>query len=228
MNRVVSLVQALCGDNVVARLAATVTVSRADAPAVPRLCQVLLDRTRPWPVRWSITTALGKIGAEECVPTLLEVMGDAANPGDEWVRYGAVQSLTRFRTPRAIPSLVDRLGDLTTPTDFWPENRICDVAIGALTRIETREARAVVSGWRQGHRPKLAEPDPGCRLTAAIALAFAGDSAGRKVLLEYMGSLPFRKHPSLAAFHSYQVERAIEALNDAPLPPLDESSDGLH
>jgi len=228
MNRVVALVQALCGENVVARLAATVTVSRADAPAVPRLCQALRERTRPWPVRWSLTTALGRIGSPECVPTLLEVTADAFQPGDEWVRHGAVQALARFRMPQALPALIDRLEDLVTPADFWPENRICDVAIGALTGIDTRNARAVVAGWRQEYRTKLSEEDPGLRLTAAIALAFAGDGAGRPALLQYMGSLSLRKHPSLVAFHPYQVERAIEALNEAPLPPLDEGPDPLH
>jgi len=218
-----TLIQAICGDDVVARLSAMVTVTRADAPAVPYLCKFLLERARPWSVRWSITSALARIGEDSCVPALLAVVGENRAPGDEWIRYGAVQALGRFRPPEAVPALVELLSDTVTPKDFWPENRICDVAVAALSRIETREARAAVAAWRQWHRAKLREEDPAIRLTAAIALAFAGDGAGRAVLLEYMRSGPLKRNPALRGFDTTQVEKALEVLRDAPIPePLDE------
>jgi HEAT repeat protein len=217
-----TLIQALCGDDVVSRLSAMVTVSRADAPAVPYLCKFLLERQRPWSVRWSITTALARIGEDSCVPALLAVVGDNGAPGDEWIRHGAVLALGRFRPPDAVPALVERLSDTVTPKDFWPENRICDVAISALSRIETREARAAVAAWRQWHRPRVADHDPAVRLTSAIALAFAGDGAGRSVLLEYMGPGPFKRLPALRGFDTTQVEKALAVLREAPIPePLD-------
>lgn len=217
--RVASLVEALCGENIVARLSAMVTVSPADAPAVPLLCEILMDRTRPWSVRWAVASALGRIGARAAVPSLLEVTKDNRSSGDEWVRYGAIQALTRYREPQAVPYLIDRLSDTTTPADFWPENRICDVAAGALARIDCHEARAAVQVWRTWHRNRLVDPHPALRLTAAIALAFVGDGAGRNVLLDYMANLPMRAEPALAGFDVYQVEKAIEALRDAPIPP---------
>jgi HEAT repeat protein len=114
----------------------------ADASAVPALVEALHDRD--FLVTEAAAWALWQIGAP-AVPGLIERLRDPSVD----VRGGAVEALSAIGDAAAVPGLIERLSDTEIP--WLADERICDIAAGALRRIGTKEALAAVESWGTGH-----------------------------------------------------------------------------
>jgi HEAT repeat protein len=151
-------------------------VEMKDRQAVSKLVRMVTEdpETR---VREVVVAALGVVGDQSVVPTLIntlrdrdefvrrvaadslgmlkaeqatDVLMDALNDPSMDVRMSAIWALGQIKAERAVPSITVHLADETIP--IWETEtttRVCDVAAEALELIGTEDAMNALSAWRE-------------------------------------------------------------------------------
>ncbi len=95
-----------------------------------------------WVIRENAIMALGNIGHENAIPTLIQALSDE----DTDVRRHTLEALIKVGIP-SVPSLITKLKDLKRPS--YSSIRVCDYAADALQKIGTPEALEAVRKWRE-------------------------------------------------------------------------------
>lgn len=110
-----------------------------DSAAIPYLTKALQDKEAF--VRLAATVSLSHVTDPTNIKSLLSALKDA----DSHVRWAAVQSLIDRGNDQAVPALIELLEDNEGP--YWEDQKICDLAVAALRRINSPEAQKAVEGW---------------------------------------------------------------------------------
>jgi len=166
-------------------------LGREGAPRDPRLApemtRLFLDSAGRDPlVRRYLALSLGRIGAREAAPALIEALDDS----DAETRVYAAWALGALGDSSAVKPLAARASDADPGM-----RKVVAYALGALGANSSRpELRAM-----------LEDPVHDVRWNAAVALARLGDDSGRTILAQMIDRVYLRSVPEMTAEQQDEV-----------------------
>lgn len=111
--------------------------------------------------------ALGRIGAEEALDLLIDVMKD------DWLRYPGLEALGNIGSPGTVDRIIDQLKD--------DNEMVVQAAVCALAKIERKQATGIFEKIRgmniqEKLTSALSSPDTQTRVSAITAIGWVGEA----------------------------------------------------